>query len=95
MQKKDSLKRIALKTELMPIRSSTKSLVTKNILNEAPQEEVVFDGGLKLTLNPEKSKEHLSSGDAIVYEPGKRRKNRMFLPPLVKNQEAGNREEIK
>jgi hypothetical protein len=104
MHKKDSLKRIAQRTELIPIRSSNKSLVTKNILNNEEKEiaeEIVFDGGLKLTLNPEKSKDRFSDGVAlpdgsdIMYEPGKRKKQRTFLPPLGKNKETGNREEIK
>jgi hypothetical protein len=36
----------------MADRTSMKSLATKSILKE--QEEVVFETGLKLTLNPEK-----------------------------------------
>lgn len=99
MHKKESLKRITLRTELVPVRSSTKSLVTRNPLNDRASEEILFDGGLKLTLNPEMgSKESLNSMGSdlgVVYEPGKKRRNRSVLPPLLKKMESGNREEIK
>lgn len=56
IRKKDSLQKLARLADIIPGRTSSKSLVTKNILNEH-QEEIVFETGLKLTLNPEKGEE--------------------------------------
>lgn len=51
IRKKDSLMKLARLTETIPERASTNSLVKKNMLNEH-QEEILFETGLKLTLNP-------------------------------------------